>query len=125
MTARRFVVVTPDRELTIVDAPGDNDQDMLRALQKAVGGYIEPLLTHHSDYVFYLNEDGFGLPNVPAMVFLLKLGYVPGSIPVGPLVICGRQGNAEVGLTNEQIAVLREIRADMSRDQSTGADWRP
>lgn len=130
----RYAIVSPDRTLSIEDASGPDNANLLDALQhcldvlqRGVGGYIAPLPTSRKDYGLYLNEDGYalGLPsNLGAMVFLLRLGCVPAQIPVGPLVICGRHRDGDIGLTDEQVAELRSIEQDTNRDQSTGADWR-
>jgi hypothetical protein len=92
---------------------------MFDAARDAVGGHVA-LLPGRPGYALSLNEDGWNLrmpTNLGAMVFLLKLGCVPAQIPVGPLAICGLSGERWIGLTDAQVAELREIDTDIHHDR--------
>jgi hypothetical protein len=104
------LVVTPDDAFVIrLPAPG---AAMLRALNSAVGGYIEAI--GGSDWCCYVNEDGKRLNQVPnpgATYLARDLGFPfhPADGIVGPAVFLGRTGAAESDLPEWVLARARGI----------------
>jgi hypothetical protein len=97
------------------DAPA-NTAGMLAALNRAVGGYIEPCpLPAETALIAYVNEDGeaLGLDPNPAGTAVLRAlgwrGWTSGPFVLGPVVILGRKGTEEVSLTDAQVARLSDL----------------
>lgn len=87
----RALLILPEKPPRRIDL--DNT---LKALQKAVGGYVESLAVE-PDVTFLLNEDG-KLRGLPAN------RHYRGDILVGPVVICGVRGERFCSLREDQMA---------------------
>lgn len=84
------VVIDPDGKITEIETPS------LEEAQKAVGGYVEPILFRHGKVTgqVLVNEDGLRLglkPNLKATQVCIGFANIAGSIVGTVIVLTGKK----------------------------------